>query len=339
MSVASIGGYAFAGCESLASVDIPSSVTSIGGYAFRGCTSLASVDILSSVTSIGDGAFCNLADGSVIRVPNAKAASLAEASCDAEKTRVVIDLSKASVKVAGSFSYTGKELKPAPTVQLDGKTLKKGTDYTVGYKNNVKAGTATVTVKGKGSYAGTASATFKIAKASIAGAKVVASKASYTYTGKVQKPTVKTVGGKALKSGTDYTLKYSNSSSKAAGSYTVWVVGKGNYAGTSAKATYKIAKAANTLTAKAKAASVAYSKTAARSIAASKWCTLSKAQGKVTYKKSKVPAGITVASNGKITVKKGLKKGAYTIKVQVTAAGNANYKSATKTVSVKITVK
>lgn len=43
--------------------------------------------------------------------------------------------------------------------------------------------------------------------------------------------------------------------------------------------------------------------------------------------------------NGKITIKKGLKKGTYKIKVKVTAAGNKSYKSAVKTVTVKIVVK
>ena len=41
--------------------------------------------------------------------------------------------------------------------------------------------------------------------------------------------------------------------------------------------------------------------------------------------------------NGKVTVKKGLKKGTY--KVKVKAAGNKNYKAATKTVTFKIKVK
>ena len=35
-------------------------------------------------------------------------------------------------------TYTGKALKPAVTVTLNGKTLKKGTDYTVSYKNNLR---------------------------------------------------------------------------------------------------------------------------------------------------------------------------------------------------------
>ena len=78
------------------------------------------------------------------------------------KTFNIVDgVAKATVKVANKV-YTGKALKPAPTVKLNGKTLKKGTDYTVSYKNNVKVGKATVTITGKGFYKGTVSKTFKI---------------------------------------------------------------------------------------------------------------------------------------------------------------------------------
>ena len=56
-SVTSIGNYAFSNCSSLTSIEIPDSVTSIGDYAFTYCSSLTSIEIGDSVTSIGSGAF------------------------------------------------------------------------------------------------------------------------------------------------------------------------------------------------------------------------------------------------------------------------------------------
>ncbi|MBR0412068.1 MAG: hypothetical protein IJI47_00670, partial [Eubacterium sp.] len=65
-----------------------------------------------------------------------------------------------------------------------------------------------------------------------------------------------------------------------------------------------------------------------------------KGKGTITYKKIKGNKKITVnKKTGKITVKKGLKKGTYKVKVQVTAAGNSNYKKAVKKTTVKIVVK
>ncbi|MBR1751284.1 MAG: hypothetical protein IJ740_10480 [Ruminococcus sp.] len=72
------------------------------------------------------------------------------------------NISKATVTGIKNKVYTGKAIKPAPTVKLSGKALKKGTDYTVSYKNNTKVGKATVTIKGKGNYTGTVTKTFKI---------------------------------------------------------------------------------------------------------------------------------------------------------------------------------
>ena len=58
--------------------------------------------------------------------------------------------------------YTGKFITPKPVVKVKGKTLKRGRDYTVSYKNNKNVGTATVTIKGKGDYTGTIRKTFRI---------------------------------------------------------------------------------------------------------------------------------------------------------------------------------
>ena len=48
------------------------------------------------------------------------------------------------------------------TVYCEGKTLRKGRDYDVSYKNNKNIGDATVIVKGKGDYVGTKKTTFLI---------------------------------------------------------------------------------------------------------------------------------------------------------------------------------
>ena len=103
----------------------------------------------------------------------------------------------------------------------------------------------------------------------------------------------------------------------------------------------KLQKKANTLSVKAKKPSVKFAKLKKKkqSLALKKWATVSNAKGAVSFKKTKGNKKITVAKNGKITLKKGLKKGTYKIKIQVTAAGNTEYNASVKTVTVKIKVK
>ena len=164
-----------------------------------------------------------------------------------------ISISKASVTLSTStYAYDGKAKKPGVTVKLNGKTLKNGTDYTVSYSNNIKVGTAKVTITGKGNYTGSVSKTYSIKnnfkKATVSG---ISTKA---FTGKniTQSITVK-YNGKALKNGTDYTVSYSNN--KKIGTATVKIAGKGSYTGTITK-TFKINPAKQEiqkLTAKSKA--------------------------------------------------------------------------------------
>ena len=76
------------------------------------------------------------------------------------------DISSATVSgVKNSYTYTGKEIKPAPVVKSGSITLTKDTDYTLAYNSNKTVGKATVTITGKGNYTGTKSVTFKIAQA------------------------------------------------------------------------------------------------------------------------------------------------------------------------------
>ena len=74
-----------------------------------------------------------------------------------------ISISSATVTGISSQTYAGAPVTmKSITVKCGGKTLKSGTDYTIAYKNNNAAGTATVTITGKGNYAGSISRTFKI---------------------------------------------------------------------------------------------------------------------------------------------------------------------------------
>lgn len=65
-----IADYAFRGCSSLTSVDIPSSVTNVGGYAFSNCSNLMSVTLGNGITSIGASAFEYCSSLTSVDVPN-----------------------------------------------------------------------------------------------------------------------------------------------------------------------------------------------------------------------------------------------------------------------------
>ncbi len=180
--------------------------------------------------------------------------------------------------------------------------------------------------------------------------KVTLSSASYTYDGKVKTPSVTVKDGSKTISKSNYTVSYP-SGRKNAGTYRVKVTLKGSYSG-SGSASFTIKKAANTLTVKGKTAKVKYAKLKKKkqTLARAKVITVTKPVGKVTYsiatvklgKKAKAKYRKQIKMNkttGKITLKKGMKKGVYQVTAKVTAAGSGNYKPVTKSVVFKIRVK
>ena len=161
-------------------------------------------------------------------------------------------LNDATVKVNGTYTYTGQAQTPAAgdvVVTLGGKTVPSD-QYTISASNNINAGQATVTVTAKagGNYTGSASGKFTIALASLNDAKVEVSGGPFTYDGTSKDPTVTvTLDSKTLSASTDYTLSYSNSNGgdgnlTNAGTVTVTATGKGNYTAT-ATGTFTINKA------------------------------------------------------------------------------------------------
>ena len=149
---------------------------------------------------------------------------------------------------------------------------------------------------------------------------------------------------------TDMATKYADGTAKVtfkkAGIYLITSRGKVSYDawGTpvttdymGALAVVTVNKGTNPLTAKGKTVKASSKKK--MTFTAKKAFTVKKNQGKVTYKKASGNSKITVSKAGKVTVKKGLKKGkTYSIKVKVTAAGNANYKKGTKTATLKVKI-
>ena len=75
------------------------------------------------------------------------------------------DISDASLSTVSEATYTGSPLEPEVRVELGGRALSRGADYSVTYRDNVGVGTATATVTGVGNYAGNASVTFVIVAA------------------------------------------------------------------------------------------------------------------------------------------------------------------------------
>lgn len=170
----------------------------------------------------------------------------------------------------------------------------------------------------------------------------------------VKAPTGKTFtyNGKSrtgVASGADYTLSGTVRATKA-GNYTAKATLK-NYTyrwpdGTAATKTikWKINKATNTFKIKARAATVKRCavKKKDQVLGVTKVITFtSKGQGAKTYIKKSGNKKITIAKKtGRVTVKKGLKKGTYKVNVKVKAKGNANYKASPwKTVTFKIKVR
>nr|MCR5448378.1 leucine-rich repeat protein [Solobacterium sp.] len=143
--------------------------------------------------------------------------------------------------------YTGNKYTFDFRVYDGNKLLSTNADYSVSYKNNVKAYTLKegeddfsaknapqVIIKAKGNYSGTKTVYFTIDPADITSSDVET--LTTAYTGKVQKlsPTV-VFEGKTLKKGTDYILDYPDTAENAylaSGTYNITVTGKGNYTGT-----------------------------------------------------------------------------------------------------------
>ena len=127
------------------------------------------------------------------------------------------DLSAATVSAITNQAYTGKAIKPVPSITLNGTTLTNGTDFSLSYTNNKKIGTATVTITGIGNYTGTITKTFKIVPK-----KTTLKSVKNTATNTI------TVKWKKIASGKGYQIQYATNKTFTKNKKTVTVSGKTN---------------------------------------------------------------------------------------------------------------
>ena len=132
--------------------------------------------------------------------------------CGAVRNTRVIAKTKTASLSAVNYTYDGKTKQPTVTVKNSkGKTLKRGTDYTVSYSSGSKnVGRYTVKVTLKGNYSGSKSLTYNINPKGTSVSKVTAAKKGFKVTWKKQ--ATQTTG---------YEVQYSTSSNFKKGNKTV----------------------------------------------------------------------------------------------------------------------
>jgi len=147
------------------------------------------------------------------------------------------DFTKAAVSNIANVEYTGEAFQPKVTVTYGGKALTAGTDYSIAYKNNINAGTASVIITGKGHYSGTITKKFainrknmeKLAKVSTGGWNY----SSFASPEECLKKQVKVkLNSTTLKYGTDYSFYNILLDNKAKKIKGYGISFKNNYSGT-----------------------------------------------------------------------------------------------------------
>ncbi|MBP3877520.1 MAG: fibronectin type III domain-containing protein [Lachnospiraceae bacterium] len=155
-----------------------------------------------------------------------------------DETRVTFRITRRAIRkasVSGLYNkiYTGRRRTQTPTLRYNGRVLRRGTDYSLSYKNNLNAGTATMIISGLGNFQGTRSISFRISPKSLSKASIASiDYRFYTGSRKTPSPGV-SLNGTRLRRGTDYYLTYTNN--LYVGRATVTIHGKGNYSGSVSK--------------------------------------------------------------------------------------------------------
>ena len=165
--------------------------------------------------------------------------TIAEEATTAPEIQAV-NLANCTVTISSeNLIYTGKEITPAIVVEKDGVTFTKNVDYSLKFKDNINAGTATVEIialeRETAVLKGSVSKKFKIQRKDINDfSKKTLSQKEYLYSGVENKPEL-TLSNKTTTAvlNVDYTVEYKNNINT--GVAKVVATGIGNYKGSYTK--------------------------------------------------------------------------------------------------------
>ena len=166
--ITGISENAFNYLSSLKEVEIQKGVRKIGKEAFAYCDNLEKITIPDTVTNIENDIVWNgyyWYDGEHVNYATIYAPYTSYAVTYAKKNHIdyASDLSSASVSgIQKTYTYTGSNITPKPTVTLGKQKLSLYDDYSLTYHNNKKSGTATLKITGEGHFYGTITLNFQI---------------------------------------------------------------------------------------------------------------------------------------------------------------------------------
>lgn len=222
---ATVSASAFANKESLKTVMLGSSVGKIENLAFANCTNLTTAYISADIAeeNISDTAFKGCTSLTVV-VPTE--------DCGAYRYAVKNNIPVTTMVISpiANQSYTGEAVEPEFTVKASGKTLTRGVDYEVFYKDNVEAGTASITVLGRGNYSIFAAlAKFAILRRDLSEVQISNILPQTANENGAEPELALNCGSYILQKDVDYTVAYENNT--APGTASVTVTGIGNFKG------------------------------------------------------------------------------------------------------------
>lgn len=324
-NVSSIGQYAFYYCLSLENVVLPAKVKAISAYTFDYCTSLKTVKLPSKLKAIGTAAFLYCSNLQSIAIPGTVTSISNSAFSASGLTSVRIP---GSVKTIGADAFYNCSKLSSVTLCSGIKTISAGAFCNTALTGvDIPASVASIGVEAFAGCSKLSSVKLNYGIKSISDAafystaiKAITLPNSITSLGEYIFGDVGTIAVR-----TTDRVKTLNSNAWLGASFS-WP-----------------SFAENTMTVSGKTATVKASKVRkkAQKISASKLYSFSNpGVGTHLFAKSSGNKKITVSGNGVITVKKGLKKGTYTVKVKVMATGDQTTANTSwQIVTVKVKVK